>query len=103
MVNFIEGNRPADIKAYASQASRLRGKEKSFGNNSTFDSGEDRVLLSPMVKEIQMTKNQLQSIPDVWVEKVTEIKNQIAQGSYRISSEKIARRLMGESLLNELL
>ena len=103
MVNFIDRNRPADIKAYTRQASRLRGKEKSSGNTSTLDSSEDRVLLSPMAKEIRMAKNQLQEIPDVRVEKVTDIKNQIAQGSYQVSSEKIARRLMGESLLNELL
>ena len=103
MVNFIERNRPADIKAYTSQASRLRGKEKASGNISTLDSNEDRVLLSPMAKEIQMAKNQLQEIPDVRIEKVTEIKNQIAQGSYQVSSEKIAHRIMGESLLNELL
>jgi flagellar biosynthesis anti-sigma factor FlgM len=56
-----------------------------------------------MAKEIQMAKNQLQEIPDVRVEKVTEIKNQIAQGSYQVSSEKIAHRIVGESLLNELL
>jgi negative regulator of flagellin synthesis FlgM len=103
MVNFIERNRPADIKAYTSQASRLRGKEKASGNKSILDSSEDRVLLSPMAKEIQMANNQLQTIPDVRVEKVTEIKNQISQGAYQISSEKIAHRLLGDSLLNELL
>ena len=103
MVNFIESNRSAGIKAYASQSARLRGKEKSSGGKSTLDSGEDRVLLSPMAKEIQMMKNQLQTIPDVRAEKVTEIKNQIAQGTYPVSSEKIAHRLMGESLQNELL
>jgi negative regulator of flagellin synthesis FlgM len=103
MVNFIEANRPADIKAYTSQASKLRGKEKVSGNKSALNSSEDRVLLSPMAKEIQMATNQLQEIPDVRIEKVTEIKNQIAQGSYQISAEKIAHRLMGESLLNDLL
>ena len=103
MVNFIERNRPADIKAYASQASSLRGKDKASSNKSILDSSEDRVLLSPMAKEIQMANNQLQEIPDVQVEKVAEIKNQIAQGSYQVSSEKIAHHIMGESLLNELL
>jgi negative regulator of flagellin synthesis FlgM len=103
MVNFIEKNRPADIKAYTSHASRLRRKERASGNKAALDSTEDRVLLSPMAKEVQIAKSQLQEIPDVRVEKVTEIKNKIAQGSYQISSEKIAHRLMGESLLNELL
>ena len=103
MVNFIDRNRPVDIKAYTSQTSKSREKEKASGNKSISDSSEDRVLLSPMAKEIRMAKNQLQEIPDVRVEKVTDIKNQIAQGSYQVSSEKIAHRLMGESLLNELL
>ncbi|MFH0995940.1 MAG: flagellar biosynthesis anti-sigma factor FlgM [Pseudomonadota bacterium] len=103
MVNFIDKNRSADIKAYTSQASRLRRKENTSGNTPPLDSSEDRVLLSPMAKEIQMVKSQLQEIPDVRVEKVIEIKNQIAQGSYQVSSERIAHRLMGESLLNELL
>jgi len=101
MVNFIERNRSTDINAYASQASRLREKEKASGM-STLDSSQDRVLLSPMAKEIQMAMNQMQAIPDVRVEKVAEIKNQIEQGSYQVSSERIAHRIMAESLLNEL-
>jgi negative regulator of flagellin synthesis FlgM len=103
MVNIIDRNHPAGIKAYSSQRSRLREKEKASGNISTSDSCNDRVLLSPMAKEIQMANSQLQEIPDVRVEKVSEIKNQITQGTYPVSSEKIAHRLMGESLLNELL
>lgn len=100
---MIERNQPAGIKAYNRQTSRIRGNEKASANKSTSDSCEDRVLLSPMAKEIQMAKSQLQDIPDVRFEKVTEIKNQIDQGTYPVSSEKIAHRLMGESLLNELL
>ncbi|MEI6258954.1 MAG: flagellar biosynthesis anti-sigma factor FlgM [Deltaproteobacteria bacterium] len=103
MINFIDRNRPAEVKAYTSQASRLKGKEKASGDNFTLDSSQDRVLLSPMAKEIQMAKNWLQTIPDVRVEKVAEIKNQIALGAYQISSERIAHRMMGESLMNELL
>lgn len=103
MVNTIEGNRPAGIKAYTSQTTRVRENEKPSGNKSTSDSCQDRVLLSPMAKEIQMVKTQLQSIPDVRAEKVTEVKNQIAQGTYKVSSEKIAHCLVGESLMNALL
>jgi negative regulator of flagellin synthesis FlgM len=103
MVNIIDRNHPGNIKAYTSQTPRLRKNDEASGNKSTSDSCEDRVLLSPMAKEIQMAKSQLQEIPDVRIEKVAEIKNQIAQGTYPVSSEKIAHRLMGESLINELL
>jgi flagellar biosynthesis anti-sigma factor FlgM len=104
MVSTIGRNQPAGIKAYTSQkTSGSRGKESASGNKPASDSCEDRVLLSPMAKDIQMAKIQLQGIPDVRAEKVTEIKNQISQGTYPVSSEKIAHRLMAESLLNELL
>lgn len=103
MVNTIEGNRPAGIKTYTSQSSRLRENEKGSGNKTTSVSCQDRVLLSPMAKEIQMVKNRLQEIPDIRIEKVAEIKNQITQGTYPVSSEKIAHCLIGESLMNELL
>jgi negative regulator of flagellin synthesis FlgM len=104
MVSTIGRNQPAGIKAYTSQkTSRFRRNGSVSGNKSASGSCEDRVLLSPMAKDIQMAKSQLQAIPDVRAEKVTEIKNQISQGTYPVSSEKIAHRLMGESLLNELL
>jgi negative regulator of flagellin synthesis FlgM len=103
MVNIIDRNQPAGIKAYTSQTSRLQRNGKASGNPSTSESCQDRVLLSPLAKEIQMAKSQLQDIPDVRIEKVTEIKNQIDQGTYTVSSEKIAKGLIGESLLNELL
>jgi len=103
MVNIIDNNQLAGINVYASQSSRLRKSESTSCSQSVSSSCQDRVLLSPAAKEIQMAKSQLQDIPDVRIEKVAEIKNQIAQGIYSVPSETIAYRLMGESLLNELL
>lgn len=103
MVNIIERNHPGNIKAYSSQTSKVRGNEKAPEIKSVSDPCEDRVFLSSMAKDIQMAKSQLEAIPDVRIEKVTEIKNQISQGTYSVSSEKIAHHLMGESLLNEIL
>jgi flagellar biosynthesis anti-sigma factor FlgM len=103
MVNFIERNQPAGIKAYTGQRSRFLSKDKPAGSSSSSNACEDRVLLSPRAREIQMANSQLQTIADVQIDKVAEIKNQIAQGEYRVSSDKIAHHLLGETLLNELL
>jgi negative regulator of flagellin synthesis FlgM len=103
MVNIIDRNQPAGITAYTSQTSRVRRNGNTSNSQAVSASSEDRVLLSPAAKEIQMAKSQLQDIPDVRVEKVAEIKNQIAQGVYSVPSETIAYRMMGESLLNEFL
>lgn len=103
MANVIEGHRPGDIKAYGGRAPGFRGKDKASGNTSLPGPSEDRVSLSPMAKEVQMAKNQLQAVSDVRIDKVTAIKNRIALGTYQIDSEKIAHRIMNESLLNELM
>jgi negative regulator of flagellin synthesis FlgM len=103
MVNIIDNNQLAGINVYASQSSRLRKSESTSCSQSVSSSCQDRVLLSPAAKEIQMAKSQLQDIPDVRVDKVSELKYLIEQGAYSVSSEKIAQRLMGESLLNTIL
>jgi flagellar biosynthesis anti-sigma factor FlgM len=104
MVNIIDGNQPAGIKAYTSQkTSRPRRNGKVSGGHAASDTCQDRVLLSPVAKEIQLAISQLKDIPDVRVEKVSEIRNQIDKGTYPVSSEKIAQGLIDESLLNEIL
>jgi negative regulator of flagellin synthesis FlgM len=102
MVNYIGKNQLTDLKVYTRQVSRNRGKEFTAESKSALETGQDRVLLSPAAREIQAATHQLQAIPDIRAEKVAEIKDRIAQGTYQISSEKIAIRLMGESLLNEM-
>ncbi|MDY6971867.1 MAG: flagellar biosynthesis anti-sigma factor FlgM [Thermodesulfobacteriota bacterium] len=63
---------------------------------------EDKVRLSPKAKEIQEAKKLLNSVPDVREEKVAQIREQIENGTYQIEGEKIAVKMLKESLLNEL-
>jgi len=64
---------------------------------------EDKVALSPEAKEIQEVKKILDSLPDVREDKVAEIREQIENGTYEVDSEKVAFRMIKESILNELL
>ena len=45
----------------------------------------------------------MENIPDVQVEKVAKIKNQIENGTYEIKSGKIAEKMIKDTLLNERL
>ena len=63
----------------------------------------DKVVLSPEAKKIQETKELMDSIPDIREEKVAQIRAQIENGTYRIKEEKLAAKMIKESLLNELL
>jgi len=62
----------------------------------------DRVIISDTAKRIQEARAQLETIPDTRSEKVSEIKRSIQDGTYKIEPDKIADKMIRESLLNDL-
>ena len=59
---------------------------------------EDKVILSPKAREIQEAKKLLNSLPDIREEKVAYLKEQIGNGTYHIEGDKIAVKMLNESL-----
>lgn len=68
-------------------------------NNS---SPEEKVNLSTTAKEVQKIKSAIDELPDVREEKILDLKNRIEQGTYQVDAEKIAEKMVGESLLDIL-
>jgi negative regulator of flagellin synthesis FlgM len=64
---------------------------------------EDTVVLSPEAKKIQEVRKLLNTVPDIRGEKVARIKAQIGDGTYHVDGEKLAEKIIKESLLNEVL
>jgi negative regulator of flagellin synthesis FlgM len=62
----------------------------------------DTVVLSDAAKRIQEAKKQLDAIPDVREDKVAQLRDQIEKGTYEIDAEKIAGKMLKDSLLNDL-
>ena len=62
----------------------------------------DTVELSQTAKELQEARKQLDAIPDVRMDKVEELKDQIEKGTYEGDSEEIAKRMLQESLFNDI-
>jgi len=62
----------------------------------------DTVVLSDMAKTVQEAQTQLKSIPDVREDKVAELREQVENGTYEIDAEKIADKMLRDSLLNDL-
>jgi negative regulator of flagellin synthesis FlgM len=63
----------------------------------------DTVVISDTAKRIQEARFQLESIPDIRDDKVAEIKRSIQDGTYKVEPDKIADKMIRESLLNDLL
>lgn len=60
----------------------------------------EKVDLSTMAKDIQKAKVEVSKLPDVREEKVQEIKSQVEKGTYNVSGEQIANKMVGESIID---
>ena len=63
---------------------------------------EDQVVLSARATQILEARKVLGSIPDIREEKVALIKEQLENGSYDIDGQKIANKMLRESIFDDL-
>jgi negative regulator of flagellin synthesis FlgM len=61
---------------------------------------EEKVNLSTTAKDVQALKNAISNLPDVRQDKVQALKDQIEKGAYKVDAEKVAEKMVGESLLD---
>jgi negative regulator of flagellin synthesis FlgM len=96
----------SDVKDVTAQMVQQYQKNDSLVANSdqqtttTAVKPEEKVDLSTKAKDIQQAQNALSSVPDVREQKVAEIKSQVQQGTYNVSGEKIAGKMVGESIVD---
>ena len=62
----------------------------------------DKVELSAKAQELQAARDAIQHMDDVDHDKVAEIKAQIEAGTYKVDANKIAGKMLEESLLKEM-
>ncbi len=95
-------SRLSNLDAYV-KSIRDNKKVDSFSSKGSSDViSKDEVVLSPEAKQIQKAKELIDSLPDIREEKVEEIRSRIEEGTYEIDGEKIALKMIEESLINEL-
>jgi negative regulator of flagellin synthesis FlgM len=63
---------------------------------------EEKVNLSTTAKDVQNLKNAISKLPDVREEKVQALKDRIEKGTYRVDADKVADKMVGESLIDLL-
>jgi negative regulator of flagellin synthesis FlgM len=62
----------------------------------------DTVVISDAAKRVHEARKQLDALPDIREEKVSQLRSQIQNGTYEIDADKIADKMITESLLNDL-
>jgi negative regulator of flagellin synthesis FlgM len=63
-------------------------------------STEEKVSISKESRDAGMIKGIINNLPDVREEKVQELKAQIENGTYKVSSEDIAKKMVSESIID---
>ena len=82
------------------EINRFDETEQTAASEST---REDQVVLSSTSKAIQEAKKLLETLPDIREDRVAQIKAQIKDGSYTVDAQKVAEKMVEESLLNDVL
>ena len=72
----------------------IREKEVKEGTEARVS---DQVTLSPKGAEINRLLNLLEEIPDVREEKIAQIKEKIENGTYYVSGEMVAEKILVSS------
>ncbi len=103
-MQISDKNQTLSVDAYLNQV-QAKQKTEPIGEKAGHQQGinDDTVVISDAARRIQEAQRQLQTIPDVRVDKVTELRAQIENGSYEIKADEIAGKMIRESLLNDLL
>jgi negative regulator of flagellin synthesis FlgM len=65
-------------------------------------SDSDRLELSARSREISHLSELIQSTPDVREEKVEQVRRELESGTYNVKAEKIAEKIIGGNLLDEV-
>lgn len=86
------------VQQYQKNDSHAAGSDKRTVNSAAMM--EEKVDLSTLAKDIQQAKKALSEVPDVREDKVQEIKNRIEKGTYNVSGEAIAGKMVGESIID---
>lgn len=62
----------------------------------------DEVTLSSQAREISRAQQALEEVPDVDMDKVNELKNQVENGTYQMDPGRIASSMLGDMLMNQI-
>ena len=103
-VNPIGNKLVSNTTTGSSKSSATQGK--AAANSSTTDSAasagagaQDTVNLSEQGQEIARLQRALAQLPDIDSARVSEIREQIANGSYSVDVEALAEKILASDLL----
>lgn len=96
-INIDKMNNIDAIRAARQNSVRTAGDQSSSGAaGAKIQAGQDKMQFSERAGEIGRLVDQLKDLPDMREAKVNSLREQIAAGAYRPSSDDIAAAILNE-------
>jgi negative regulator of flagellin synthesis FlgM len=99
----INGNQSIGIDAYVNQVQDKNNVGTPDNKPEKTAVKADTVVISDAAKRVQEARRQLDDIPDVREDKVSQLRSQIQNGTYEINADKIAGKMIKEGFFNDFL
>jgi negative regulator of flagellin synthesis FlgM len=98
----INGTNPLVVSKNNVQRLEVSQQSERTQKSSGEQSDSDRLELSARSREISHLNELIQSTPDIREEKVEQIRRELESGTYNVKAEKIAEKIIGGNLLDEI-
>ena len=89
-----------DLEAYIKNAQSSDEIKSSRGQEQGKAIQTERVKLSPKARDLQKIREVMEATPEIREEKVGQFKREIEAGTYSVKGDKVAERMVRESLID---
>jgi len=80
-----------------------RTKGQSTGAQGSGALPQDQVLVSEQAKEIGRLQAEVSKLPDVRTDRVGDVKNAINNGTYNVTGEAVAGKVLKEAVIDSII
>jgi negative regulator of flagellin synthesis FlgM len=94
---------PIDLMAYVRNTENQDRETPKVKGGLSETPQEEKVQLSSEAKDVQKAREILNSVPEIREEKVEPLKEKVEAGTYDVRGEKVAEKMLLESLIDVLL
>ena len=93
MVSEVNGPGSGSIKPVVGQTSKVESAARPQAPGATASADSDVVTLTDLAARLQALAKSIEQLPEVDRQRVAELKQAIADGSYEVDDESVAEKL----------
>lgn len=89
-----------NLEAYVKNAQNSGGVKQPLTQGQDKYTQTESVKLSTTAKEIQQARKAMEAVPEIREDKVGQFKGEIEAGTYSVEGDKVAPKMIKESLID---